>query len=136
VAAAALELSPACPRPRLSRVRDQGVRQGDYGTCFDTRAPGCGRSPETNLKTPIAISVPTADTIRERHAQSLLDLADDGALHAAYLPMWSAPPGRPEVARGERRDAIRRYVADISAAANLPPCVMSERGDWLYIASG
>ena len=66
----------------------------------------------------------------------LLDLADDGALHPAYLPMWSAPPGRPEVARGERREVIRRYVADISAAANLPPCVMSERGDWLYIASG
>jgi hypothetical protein len=89
VAAAALELSPACPRPRLSRVRDQGVRQGDYGTCFDTRAPGCGRSPETNLKTPIAISVPTADTIRERHAQSLLDLAD-GAIPRLRIATFEA----------------------------------------------
>lgn len=66
----------------------------------------------------------------------LLDIADDCTLHPAYLPMWSAPPGRPGIARCAHRDAIRRYVADISAAANLPPTVATEKGDWLYVANG
>ncbi len=65
---------------------------------------------ETNLqKTPIAIAVLGADVIEKRHVQSLLDLADGGALFdEVLLSVWSPTAASPRCASRPSRRASPR----------------------------
>jgi hypothetical protein len=45
---------------------------------------------------------------------------EDGRLEAGFIPIWFAPPGRPEPA-GEKTDVIAAYLDRIGRQAGLPP---------------
>ncbi|ESQ89236.1 capsule synthesis protein [Asticcacaulis sp. AC460] len=45
----------------------------------------------------------------------------DGTLDTDFLPVFIEPPGRPVLATGERAQSVRRYIADITVRAGLPP---------------
>jgi poly-gamma-glutamate synthesis protein (capsule biosynthesis protein) len=48
-------------------------------------------------------------------------VAGDGIVETAFLPVWSAPPGRPEVAGPDKARAIADYIDGIGVTAGLPP---------------
>ena len=48
-------------------------------------------------------------------------VSEQGAIEAGFLPVWVAPPGRPEIASPERAGGIADYVDAIGIRAGLPP---------------
>lgn len=48
-------------------------------------------------------------------------VSEGGAIEAGFLPVWVAPPGRPEVASSERAAGIADYIDAIGVRAGLPP---------------
>jgi hypothetical protein len=59
----------------------------------------------------------------------------DGSIETAFLPIWSAPPGRPEVAGPDRADGIADYIDTIGQAAGLAPLAMTKRDDWVELSA-
>ena len=55
-------------------------------------------------------------------------IGPDGAIAAGIIPVHVEAPGRPVLASGERADAIRRYLEQITVAAGLPPIHVAEDG--------
>ena len=45
----------------------------------------------------------------------------DGRIDAGFTPLWFEAPGRPVLARGERADAVARYIDSAGRSAGLPP---------------
>lgn len=48
-------------------------------------------------------------------------ISASGAIQASFVPVWSAPPGRPEIASGKRAAQIADYIDAIGIRAGLPP---------------
>ena len=46
---------------------------------------------------------------------------DDGRIEAGFIPVHVEPPGRPVIAEETKAREIVDYVAQITAAAGLPP---------------
>jgi len=65
-----------------------------------------------------------------------LRIGDDGRIEAGFRPMWSAPPGRPEPATGQRAEAVARYIDAIGVTAGLPPLIYTWAGDWVVLSEG
>jgi hypothetical protein len=57
-----------------------------------------------------------------------IDIAPDGTITAAMLPVDVLPPGRPVIAGDERAGQVRRYLETITLAAGLPPIRVSADG--------
>lgn len=53
--------------------------------------------------------------------------SSEGTVTPGFIPVWFEPPGRPVVAEG-RASGIIRYIAQISARAELPALTPRERG--------
>ncbi|AHE54412.1 CapA family protein [Sphingomonas sanxanigenens] len=62
-----------------------------------------------------------------------LRIKPDGTLETSFLPMWSAPPGRPEVAQVDRAPDIAAYIAAIGRQAGLPPLRLSWQDRWVQV---
>ena len=60
-------------------------------------------------------------------------IGDDGTVETAFLPVWFAPPGRPEVARGAEAGKIADYIDRIGQAAGLAPLDMSWEDGWAFL---
>ncbi len=58
---------------------------------------------------------------------------EDGRLEAGFVPVWVAPPGRPEIAVGRRAAEVSGYVAQIGAAAGLPALAFDARPDMVHV---
>ncbi|MBB4614957.1 CapA family protein [Novosphingobium taihuense] len=57
-----------------------------------------------------------------------LTVHDDGRIEAGIIPVDVIAPGRPVLAEAERKDAIARYIENITAAAGLPPITIAHDG--------
>ncbi|HVI99847.1 MAG TPA: CapA family protein [Sphingomonas sp.] len=57
-------------------------------------------------------------------------VAGDGTIETAFLPVWVAPPGRPEIATGARAAEIAAYVDAIGVRAGLPALHTQWRDGW------
>ena len=57
-----------------------------------------------------------------------IHIAADGAITAGMIPVFVEAPGRPVLATGERADAVRRYLEQITVAAGLPPITIAQDG--------
>lgn len=60
-------------------------------------------------------------------------IAEDGSVETAFLPVWSAPPGRPEVASPDKARVIADYVDSIGIAAGLSPLRRSWANGWVTL---
>nr|WP_315381198.1 CapA family protein [uncultured Sphingomonas sp.] len=65
-----------------------------------------------------------------------LRVEGDGTLGAAFLPMWSAPPGRPEVAVGARRQEVKSYIDGVAERSGLPQLRSEWQDEWVQIEQG
>ncbi|WP_255615223.1 CapA family protein [Polymorphobacter sp. PAMC 29334] len=59
----------------------------------------------------------------------------DGTVETAFLPVWFAPPGRPEVATGEQAVIIGDYIDTIGQRAGLTALVSSKRAGWIILGN-
>ena len=57
----------------------------------------------------------------------------DRRIEAAFLPTWSAPPGRPEIASSDRAPGIAAYIDVIGRQAGLAPLRWEQRGGWYVL---
>ena len=57
----------------------------------------------------------------------------DGTIETAFLPIWFAPPGRPEVAGPDRARNIAEYIDKIGQKAGLPPLAKSLENGWVRV---
>ncbi|UAJ11523.1 CapA family protein [Glacieibacterium megasporae] len=57
----------------------------------------------------------------------------DGTVETAFLPVWFAPPGRPEVATGEQAVTIGAYIDTIGQRAGLTALVSSKHDGWIIL---
>ncbi|GGB27441.1 hypothetical protein GCM10011380_16370 [Sphingomonas metalli] len=62
-----------------------------------------------------------------------LRIGAEGRVEAGFLPMWSAPPGRPEPAGPERFAATADYIDRAGVKAGLPPLAMDVREGWVWL---
>ncbi|MFZ3484118.1 CapA family protein [Sphingomonas sp. 3-13AW] len=62
-----------------------------------------------------------------------LRLDPDGSIHTGFLPMWSAPPGRPEPATGQRAAEIADYIDRIGVQAGLAPLRRTLADGWVWL---
>lgn len=60
-----------------------------------------------------------------------LRLCADGTMETAFLPVWFAPPGRPELPEATRAAEIADYIDAIGRKAGLPPLHIARDGDWI-----
>ena len=60
----------------------------------------------------------------------------DGSVETSFLPIWFAPPGRPEVAAGDRAIAVADYVDRIGQHAGLSPLARSRADGWVVLGGG
>lgn len=65
-----------------------------------------------------------------------LRIADDGTIGAAFLPMWSAPPGRPAAAEGATAQQVADYILKLGPRAGLPLLHHRWNGSWLELTPG
>jgi len=52
---------------------------------------------------------------------------------AGFIPLWVEAPGRPVLARGERAQAVRDYVAHITQRAGLPALRLADDGAMISV---
>lgn len=57
-----------------------------------------------------------------------LTLHPDGRVDAGIVPVDVLAPGRPVLAQGERKNAVARYIEQITVAAGLPPIAIDADG--------
>lgn len=57
----------------------------------------------------------------------------DGSIETSFLPIWFAPPGRPEVATGDKAAAIADYIDSIGRKAGLPPLQRAWANNWVRV---
>ncbi len=57
-----------------------------------------------------------------------LTLHPDGRVDAGIVPVDVLAPGRPVLAQGERKNAVARYIEQITVAAGLPPIAIAADG--------
>ena len=57
-----------------------------------------------------------------------LTLHADGRVDAGVVPVDVLAPGRPVLAQGERKNAVARYIEQITVAAGLPPIAIDADG--------
>ncbi|MCC6940268.1 MAG: CapA family protein [Novosphingobium sp.] len=57
-----------------------------------------------------------------------LTLHADGRVDAGIVPVDVLAPGRPVLAQGERKNAVARYIEQITVAAGLPPIAIAADG--------
>ena len=57
-----------------------------------------------------------------------LTLHADGRVDAGIVPVDVLAPGRPVLAQGERKNAVARYIEQITVAAGLPPIAIDADG--------
>lgn len=57
-----------------------------------------------------------------------LTLHADGRVDAGIVPVDVLAPGRPVLAQGERKNAVARYIEQITVAAGLPPITIDADG--------
>lgn len=57
-----------------------------------------------------------------------LTLHADGRVDAGVVPVDVLAPGRPVLAQGERKNAVARYIEQITVAAGLPPITIDADG--------
>ncbi|MCX7283340.1 MAG: CapA family protein [Novosphingobium sp.] len=57
-----------------------------------------------------------------------LTLHADGSVTVDIVPVDVVAPGRPVLAQGERKDAVARYIEQITVAAGLPPIKIAANG--------
>lgn len=57
-----------------------------------------------------------------------ITLHADGSVAAGIVPVDVLAPGRPVLAEGERKDAVARYIEQITSAAGLPPIAIAADG--------
>jgi len=61
-------------------------------------------------------------------------IADDGTIDTAFLPIWFAPPGRPERATDAKAITIADYIDQVGQRAGLAPLNRSWSEGWVRIA--
>ncbi|MDP3552259.1 MAG: CapA family protein [Novosphingobium sp.] len=57
-----------------------------------------------------------------------LTLHPDGSVDVSIVPVDVLAPGRPVLAEGERKEAVARYIEQITVAAGLPPITIAADG--------
>lgn len=57
----------------------------------------------------------------------------DGSIETSFLPIWFAPPGRPEIAEGSKATSIADYIDTIVRRAGLPPLERSWSDGWVML---
>jgi poly-gamma-glutamate capsule biosynthesis protein CapA/YwtB (metallophosphatase superfamily) len=60
-------------------------------------------------------------------------IGSDGTIETGFMPMWFAPPGRPERARSGKAGMIAAYIDRIGQAAGLPPLDRVWADDWVIL---
>ncbi len=58
---------------------------------------------------------------------------DDGRVEAGFIPVWVAPPGRPEIATARRAEEVTAYIARIGVTAGLPALKFRVREDMVEV---
>jgi poly-gamma-glutamate synthesis protein (capsule biosynthesis protein) len=85
-------------------------------------------------KTMFGFELDPAYTLAPFHPEAInamlgrLTLHADGRVDAGIVPVDVLAPGRPVLAQGERKNAVARYIEQITVAAGLPPIAIDADG--------